>query len=124
MYKRQVLDDVLAATSADKRRPLTDKVTAQAAVTKAYNVRLTYYIDQNDATDEAKIKKAVESAVSDYVATQKRSLGGNLNPDLLRSAILRAGGYRIDITEPVFTELQPQEVAVPGTISITYGGLL
>ena len=121
---QKVLDDVLAATSADKRRPLTDKVTAQAAVTKAYHVRLTYYIDQNDATDEAKIKKAVESAVSDYVATQKRSLGGNLNPDMLRRAILRAGGYRIDITEPVFTELQPQEVAVPGTISITYGGLL
>ena len=43
---------------------------------------------------------------------------------MLRRAILRAGGYRIDITEPVFTELQPQEVAVPGTISITYGGLL
>ena len=43
---------------------------------------------------------------------------------MLRRAILRAGGYRIDIAEPVFTELQPQEVAVPGTISIAYGGLL
>lgn len=121
---QELLAAVLAATSAEKRRPLTDKVSVMAAEAKTYNISLEYYIDHNDATDEAKIKAAVETAVENFISTQKRSLGGNLNPDTLRRDILRAGGYRIDIAEPAFTELQPQEVAVPGTIAITYGGLL
>ena len=121
---QEILDSVLSATSAKKRRPLTDHVQAQGATQKSYNITLSYYINSADATNEAKIKTAVDAAINDFIGAQKAQLGGNLNPDDLRKAILIAGGYRIDITEPAYTELQPQEVAVAGTVTVTYGGLL
>ena len=119
-----LLDAVLAATTAEKRRPLTDKVFAAGAQEHAYDISLTYYISADDSTEETKIRAAVDEAVERFAAGQKKRLGGNLNPDSLRREILRAGGYRIDITSPVYTELEPQEVAVAGTVTVEYGGLL
>jgi phage-related baseplate assembly protein len=119
-----ILDAVIAACSAEKHRPLTDKVVAAAAQVKAYDVNLTYYVSNSRSTEVLLIQSAVNKAVNDFVTVQKRQLGGNLNPDSLRSALLMAGAYRIDMTSPTYTELQPQEVAVANTISVVYGGLL
>lgn len=119
-----VLDAALAACSAEKHRPLTDSVSVAAAVQKSFDITLIYYIRQSRSTEAQTIQTAVTAAVDDFVAAQKKQLGGNLNPDDLRSALLSAGAYRIDMTAPVYTELQSQEVAVAGTVSVVYGGLL
>ena len=121
---QSVLDAVAAVCGVDYHRPLTDQVTVAAAVTKQYDINLTYYISKSRATEEAAIQAAVNQAVGNFSAAQKKRLGGNLNPDDLRDAMRTAGAYRIDITSPVFTNLQPQEVAVADKISATYGGLL
>jgi phage-related baseplate assembly protein len=121
---QMVLDAVSAACSADKHRPLTDSVTVAVAQVKEYDVSLTYYISKIRSTEESSIKTAVSAAVNHFVIAQKTQLGGDLNPDSLRSALLIAGAYRIDLISPVFTELLPQEVAVAGNISVVYGGLL
>lgn len=119
-----ILDAVSAACSAEKRRPLTDNVVVAAAQVKSYDVNLTYYVSNSRSTEVSSIQTAVNKAVNEFVIAQKRQLGGNLNPDSLRSTLLTAGAYRIDMTSPTYTELQPQEVAVSGNISLVYGGLL
>lgn len=119
-----VLDAVGAVCGADYHRPLTDEVTVSAAETKQYDINLTYYISKSRATEEAAIQSAVNQAVGNFIDAQKKQLGGNLNPDDLRDAMREAGAYRMDITSPVFTSLQPQEVAVADKLSVTYGGLL
>ncbi len=121
---QKILDAVIAACSAEKHRPLTDKVVTAAAQVKAYAVNLTYYVSNSRSTEVPLIQTAVNKAVNDFMTVQKQRLGGNLNPDSLRSALLVAGAYRIDMTSPTFTELQPQEVAVANTVSAVYGGLL
>lgn len=122
---QDVLDDVAAVCSAEKHRPLTDDVMISAAEQVSYDVNLTYYISRSRATEVQTIQAAVGSAISDFAAAQKKQLGGNLNPDDLRKALLAAGAYRIDITSPVYTALQPQQVAVASaTNTIAYGGLL
>lgn len=121
---QDVLTAVGVACGAEKHRPLTDKVTVAAAQNKTYDVTLTYYIRNERSTEESSIKTAVEKAVSSFAASQKKKLGGNLNPDDLRNALLGAGAYRIDITSPVFTKLQDYEVAISAAVSVNYGGLL
>ena len=121
---QNVLDAVIAACSAEKRRPLTDKVMAAAAQNKQYDINLTYYISKARSTEEVSIKAAVNTAVNKFIADRKEQLGENLNPDDLRDALLSAGAYRMDLTAPVFTTLQPQEVAIANNLTISYGGLL
>ena len=121
---QEVLDSVAAVCGAEKHRPLTDDVSIKPAEVKNYDVTLTYYISSSRSTEVPTIQAAVSQAVSDFIAAQKTHLGENLNPDSLRSALLISGAYRIDMTSPVYSDLQPQEVAVAGTVSVTYGGLL
>ena len=120
----ELISQVLAAVSATQRRPLTDEVTVLGAEKETYNLSLTYYIARERSTQEAAIKTAVEAAIDAWVQERTRRLGGDLNPDGLRWAILQAGGYRVDIAAPVYTALEPQQVAVLGTKQVTYGGLL
>lgn len=121
---QEVLDKAAAACTPKKRRPITDSVTVSGAETVAYDITLTYYISSARSTEESTIKAAVEQAVTDFAAAQTQQLGGNLNPDDLRNALLAAGAYRIDLTAPAFTVLENSQVAVAGTQTITYGGLL
>lgn len=122
-----VLDAVLATCSDKKRRPLTDHVTAAAPTSVEYDITLTYYIDESRAAEEAAIRTAVEGgggAVEQYQAWQGSKLGRAINPDYLRQLIFNAGANRVDVTDPVYTELEPDEVATIGTVNVTYGGLL
>lgn len=119
-----LLDAVSAATTAEKRRPLTDKVTIQPAVEKSYNIEMTYYIQQTRAFEVTGIQNAVKKVVNDYIAARAEYLGGQINPDDLRRSVLNAGGYRVDFVQPIYTDLQEFEVAVCGTVELTYGGLL
>ena len=120
----ELISQVLEAVSATQRRPLTDEVTVLGAEKETYNLSLTYYIARERSTQEAAIKTAVEAAIDAWVQERTRRLGGDLNPDGLRWAILQAGGYRVDIAAPVYTALEPQQVAALGTKQVTYGGLL
>lgn len=119
-----ILDDVSAVCSAEKHRPLTDNVFISAAQEKSYDINFTYYISKNRSTEVSAIQRAVNQAVSDFIAAQKKQLGGNLNPDDLRKVLLAAGVYRADITAPVYTALGSKEVAVAGSQTVAYGGVL
>jgi phage-related baseplate assembly protein len=109
--------------SAKTVRPLTDNVIVSSPVAKNFNVDFMYYIDTEDATNAVTIQLAVQSAVEKYVLWQKSKLGRDINPTELYYRIRAAGAKRAEIIEPVFTKVEPYEVAIAGTPTITFGGL-
>lgn len=119
-----VLDSVYTAVNAKNRRPLTDKVEVAAPNEILYDIELTYYISHERSSMENKIKSSIEKSIETYKLWQCEKLGRAINPDYLRQLMLEQGAFRIDITNPVYTKISNDSVAKPGTIKITYGGLI
>ncbi|SFA91425.1 Phage-related baseplate assembly protein [Cohnella sp. OV330] len=117
-----VLDSVSAILSNSKVRPLTDQVTVAAPTTVGYNVTLTYYIKTGDSAAASDIQAAVNATIAGYVTWQKSKLGRDINPSELIRRVMMAGAYRVNVTSPVYTVVDPTKVAVAGTITATYGG--
>jgi phage-related baseplate assembly protein len=122
-----VIDKVTSAVNQKHVRPLTDLVTVLAPDVVNYDIDLTYYIWKERATEETIIRNAIESsggAVDQYIEWQHSKLGRAITPDSLLSRLYAAGAARVEITSPVYTELEPYEVAKLGTKTVTYGGLI
>ncbi|MDF2591976.1 MAG: baseplate J/ family protein [Clostridia bacterium] len=121
-----ILDKVYESCNATTRRPLTDNVQVAAPTQVTYNIELIYYISTLRQADEVSIKKAVEDpggAIDQYIIWQREKLGRAINPDELRYKIMQTMASRIVLTSPQYLILNTDEVAVPGTVTITYGGL-
>lgn len=122
-----VLNNVLAAVSPRDRRPMGDDVHVLAPIVDTYNIVLTYYISSERKTEETSIRAAIENpggAVDQYKAWQCAKLGRDINPDYLRQLMLNAGAIRINLTSPVYTSVSIDHVAKPGSVDVTYGGLI
>ncbi|GEA17732.1 hypothetical protein E306M_09350 [Moorella sp. E306M] len=120
----QEILDAVAAVCNDKRiRPLTDQVVVLAPEVVYYNIELIYYIAQANAAIASGIQEAVNKAVDDYVAWQRSKLGRDINPSELTARVMAAGAKRVNIISPAFTAVTPAQVAIVGTITVTYGGL-
>lgn len=133
-----ILQLVLESCSDKNRRPLTDKVEVLAPEQVSYNIAGTYYISTDSAANESGIKAAVEEAVQEYISWQKAKLGRDIDPNELIYYMRRAGAGRIEITEPVYTEIIADDslsaatthrnaatvqVAKENTVNIQYGGV-
>lgn len=121
--EQEMLDAVESICNSRSIRPLTDQVTVAAPEIVNYNVTIEYFVDQNRATEASAVQAAVTEAVSGYVAWQKEKLGRDLNPSELIARVMGSGAKRVTVTSPVFTPVQPYQVAVAGTVTVTYGGL-
>ncbi|KPU42151.1 baseplate J-like protein [Oxobacter pfennigii] len=127
MPTQTVLDKISAKVNDKKVRPLTDHVTVSAPDEVEYDIELTYYISADRAAEEENIRSEIEDtggAIDIYVLWQKSKLKRAINPDYLRQLMYAAGVYKIDITYPVYTEIEKDQVAICNDINITYGGLL
>ncbi|GAV21619.1 baseplate assembly protein [Carboxydothermus pertinax] len=120
---QEILDAVSAICNDKKIRPLTDQVLVIAPEVVTYNVELTYYVAQENATLVTSIQEAVTKAVNDYVIWQKSRLGRDVNPSELIARVMAAGAKRVEVISPVFTQIAPTQVAIAGTVSVQYGGL-
>ena len=125
----EIKGKVLAACSADERRPLTDLVYVEDAEIVRYDIDLTYYIHQNASRSGASIAAAVERAVEEYIVWQSAKLGRDINPSRLIAMLMETGIKRVDIIEPAFTSLQdgsdktvPQLARLAGPPEIINGG--
>ena len=107
-----LLAEVESALSADKVRPLTDKVTVKAANAINYNINLTYYIDANDEGQAQEIEAAVTEAIEEFKTWQCAKMGRDINPSRLISLIMAAGVKRVEVTEPVFLSVGNSAVAL------------
>ena len=120
---QEVLDAVLAKCGADDVRPLTDCVSVHSPETVSYALNVKYYIDRAKATQSTEIQVSVESAIHEWVTWQRSKLGRDLNPSELNHRIISAGAKRAEITSPAFKVLKASELAVPSSMTITFGGL-
>ena len=108
---------VLAACSADERRPLTDWVFVEDAEIVPYDIDLTYYIPQRSTRSGAEIQAAVQAAVYQYIAWQSGKLGRDVNPSKLISLLMQTGIKRVDVRSPVFTSLRDGNLALSADMS-------
>ena len=119
----EVLASVLEICNADDVRPLTDCVSAHAPETVSYALNVKYYIDRAKATQSTELQAAVSDAVTGWVTWQRSKLRRDLNPSELNHRMIAAGAKRTEIISPSFRVLKAYELAVPSTITLTFGGL-
>lgn len=120
---QEILDAVEAVCNDKRIRPLTDQVIVAPPEEVSYNVTMEYYIDRERAAEATSIVSAVTEAVNGYVAWQKEKLGRDINPSELIARVMVVGAKRVNVTSPVYTQVQPHQVAIVDTVSVTYGGL-
>ena len=120
---------VLAACSADNRRPLTDFVSVEDPEIVDYGVRFTYYTQEDSTVRAEALEKAVREKVEEYTAWQCAKLGRDINPSRLISMLMETGIKRVDLIEPAFTSLKdgsgtdaPQLARLAGAPEIINGG--
>ena len=123
-----VLKKVLAVTSADDIRPLTDHVIVEAPAIEYYDIELKYY---TTASNEGIVINNIEGpggAIERYIQWQDTALGRDINPDQLKRFILSptwaevpTGALRVDVIKPVFTPLAKTKVArFSGNLIVTH----
>lgn len=122
------LAEVRSACSQEDAVPMLDKVVVKSPTAVPFSVELKYY---TTVREEAAAIDAIESsigAVARYLAWQSGALGRDINPDQLRRFVLcpdwedgLTGAVRLDVVQPAFTQLQPEQVAqLSGTPKITH----
>lgn len=126
----EVKSAVLAACSADERRPLADLVSVEDAEKVPYRVNLTYYPHHplGDGKPGAALAEAVKQKVDEYTAWQSGKMGRDINPSKLVGLLMQTGIKRVELTEPTYTTLRdgkdgsvPQTAVLEGA-TITDGG--
>lgn len=100
-------------TVNDKKiRPLTDKVIVKAPTVVNYDIELKYYISKDNESMATSIQEKIEEAIDSFILWQKSKLGRDINPSELISRIIMAGAKRVEITSPVYTKIEPTQVAI------------
>lgn len=120
---QEILDAVDKVCSADKVRPLTDKVVVKAPTAVSYSIDVTYMVDGANKAGASAIQTAVTAAVQDYIAWQKARLGRDIDPSKLYQLTVDAGAARVQVTAPVLTTVSPDQVATAGTVNVKFGGV-
>lgn len=139
---KELLDKVLEACSARDKRPLTDKVEAEAPETVEYSIELTYFLDKNFESEVTKWRKNIEGedldcssgAIREYIKWQQSNIGKPISPDELRYKILSSSTYKVDdrdvsgvrrivLTSPEYNAVDEYSIARASSIKVTYGGL-
>lgn len=113
------VEEALSDTSI---RPVTDRVTAMAPTEQTYNIGLTYYINQSQASNAIAIQTAVLAAIEEFKSWQ-RKIGRDITPSKLIQMVMQAGAKRVEVTAPAFATVEKYHIAKLGTEAITYGGL-
>lgn len=119
---REELEEMQAYLSETTIRPTADRVVTLAPTEQTYQINLTYYINRSDSAQAVTIRTAVEKAIADYQAWQ-RKLGRDINPTELIMRIRMAGAKRVELIEPAYAVVGDESIAKLDTKSVTYGGL-
>lgn len=116
----QAVEDFI---TAQKKNPGTDSIEVLAPTVVNYNLTATYYISRDNEDAEDAIKAAVEDAAETFTTNTASKIGKAINPNSLISYAMAAGAKRIEVTYPVYTAIDPDEIGICSNISLTYGGL-
>lgn len=121
--EEEMLNIIKEAISADRTRPLTDYVTVSAPDSIDFNIDIKYYIPKPSANSGSIIAQEVDKAIESYIKWQTEKMGRDINPSYLISLIMATGAKRVEVTSPVFVEIQDNQVARLVDSSIVNGGV-
>lgn len=104
-----VLTLVESFCSDEKVRPLTDTVRAKTPVKVDYTIeaRITIYRDQ----DARSVKDAANSAIQNWVASRAATLGRDIVPSQIISALSVSGVYQVELVTPALRVVAENEWA-------------
>lgn len=115
----ELLNKVTAAfhNNEKKIRPMTDRVTAKSPTEKTYDIELKYYCTVDNEKAAVNIVEMEGGLIDSYIGWQSGKLGRSINPDGLRRELMQnieelgVLVERVEIIQPVFTELKKSEIA-------------
>jgi len=119
-----LLDSLKDYLSDGTKRPLTDYVVVNAPDIVNYDIDIVYYILDEDSAMTSTIQTSVNQAIENYKNWQKSKIGRDINPSKLTADIISSGAHRVEITSPVYTEIQATDIAIDLNVNIVYGGLV
>ncbi len=119
----QMLQLVLDTISADKVRPLTDRVTVTAPDIINYNIDITYYIAAQSESSTTVIQQNIMIALDKFKKWQSEKMGRDINPSKLSEILMGAGIKRVEIRSPTFVHIENNAVAILKNENIIYGGV-
>ena len=113
-----VLAAVYAACSPAAVRPMCDYLVVEVPKTVEYDIHIKYYAKVERETEIINAIEGQGGAIERYNQWQTGTIGQDINPDQLRRFILcpdwesgLAGADRVEVTAPVFTEVDETSVA-------------
>lgn len=112
----EILTKVTQAVNAKEVRPLGDKVTVSGVEPIKYDIELIYYMPIDEENAVVEFVEGENGAIKKYIDWQSEKIGRALNPDRLRSEILKSetqpfGAERVEIVSPVYTSLTAAQIA-------------
>jgi len=108
-----------------KRKGLTDFVVIGAPQIVNYNIDLTYYILKDYQPLVSQTQEQVNQAVQEYIDWQKTKIGRDILPEELISRLKAITGvYRVEVRQPVYTQLNEEQIAIVNDINVVYGGIV
>ena len=121
--ENEIINAVKETLSADRIRPLTDFIKVSTPETVSFDVDIAYYISTLSADSAAVIAHDVEVAVEEYKIWQSEKMGRDINPSYLVSLLMNTGIKRVEITQPNYTIVANNSVAIANNTNILNGGL-
>lgn len=119
----EILALVLEAVTGERRRPLTDYVTAAAPETSVFDLEVEWWILQDNAALLTSVEAGVNAAVAGWLDWQVAMIGRDINVSELNRRMVNAGAKRVNIISPVFTHLDKKTMAsFNGNKTVTYKG--
>ncbi len=122
---QEMLDLVESALSGRKVRPLTDLVTVEAPEPVSYNIAAQLYIYRSASMFTDTIVAQAESAAAAYADSLKKKLGADIVPEQIGGVLQKISGmYRVVMMEPLYIEIEANQVAQCGSITLTLAGVV
>lgn len=120
---KELIDKVRDYLSGDDIRPMTDTVSVASPDTIEFKIDIKYFISTEKEAGTNEIKRMVELAVENYILWQTSKMGRDINPSYFNAMLMEAGIKRVEINEPVFTQIPKGSVAVIKEKSVEFGGV-
>lgn len=115
--------NIQAYLSAEDRRPLTDQVNVLPANAVNYEIKVSYYLRNEDKNIADSIREKIAAAVENYRQWQQGKIGRDIVPAKLISLVMNAGASRLgEITPANYERLDATQVAQcpPENITISF----
>lgn len=104
-------------------KPMTEQVIVIAPTVVNYDITGTYYISKSNASNAEHINSLVTEQIDSYIKWQKEKIGRDISPFYLQHLLAIAGVKRVDLTSPVFTDIDETSIAIERTVNLVFGGI-